>query len=129
MTIRVIMNQNLLVVTRAMSLTKATKLLIDNHITGLPVVDEQRNILGVVTEMDLIQVIANPHLHWRTVGDIMTPNPVTVNVEEPLHAVFDCLMTHSFRRVLVEDQGKLVGLISRTDLLPVILDQLSAMEL
>jgi len=118
------MKRDLLVAMPAMSLVEATQLLITNKITGLPVIDSQRHIIGVITEMDLIRVVANPHRKWSTVAQAMTPDPVTVDINEPLHTVFDCLMTHEFRRVFVKEQGRLAGMISRTDLLPCILDQL-----
>lgn len=125
MTVRALMTTDLVSVSPDTPLAEATRLLIRHRITGLPVVDADQRIVGVITELDLIRTAAEPHVPWRTVGQLMTPDPTTVNVDAPLVAVFDCLMTHSFRRVLVEDGGRLVGLISRSDLLPTILDHLT----
>ncbi len=60
----------------------------------------------------------------RSVGSIMTREPVTIAVDAPLVEVFDCLMEHDFRRVLIHQEGKLVGLVSRADLMPAILEAL-----
>ena len=54
----------------------------------------------------------------------MTHDPTTVDIEAPLVDVVDCLMTHDFRRVLIHEKGKLVGLISRADIMPAILRSL-----
>ena len=125
MTVRETMTADLFVVKADTPVTEAARLLIDHRITGLPVVDDQNRIVGIVTEMDLMRTLGEPHRVWRSVGELMTPNPITIAASDPLHVAFDCLMTHSFRRVLVEEDGKLVGLISRTDLLPAILDHLA----
>jgi len=124
MTVRETMKTNLVVVRADTPLVEAAELLIEHRITGLPVVDVDHRLVGVITEMDLIRMVGEPHRNWTTVGELMTPNPVTLDAGDPLHEAFDCLMTHSFRRVLVVENGKLVGLVSRTDLLPEILEQL-----
>jgi len=125
MTVRDTMKRDLIVVRADTPVAEAARLLIEHHITGLPVVDAENNIVGVITEMDLMRTLGEPHRVWKTVHELMTPDPFTIAVSEPLHVAFDCLMTHSFRRVLIEDKGKLVGLISRTDLLPSILEHLT----
>ena len=125
MTVRDTMKTELIVATPEMELSEVARLLIKYKITGLPVVDPENMIIGVISEADLLRTVGEPHIQWKTVSQLMTPNPMTVNVNEPLHTAFDILMTHSFRRVLIEDNGKLAGLISRTDLLPAILDELT----
>lgn len=127
MTVRETMTTNLFVVKAETPVAEAVRLLIDHRITGLPVVDDQYRVIGIVTEMDLMRTLGEPDRVWKSVGELMTPRPITVRAGDPLHVAFDCLMTHSFRRVLVEENGKLVGLISRTDLLPAILDHLASL--
>ena len=97
--------------------------LIDKRISGAPVVDANNGIVGVLSEADLLT------LFWEkdaTVArDIMTPSPRSFPVDGPLVDVVDCLMANSFRRVLIHDgQNKLVGLVSRADLMPSVLDSL-----
>ena len=126
MTVRMLMTaDDLVAVGPETPLTEAAQLLIRHRITGLPVIDADGRIVGVITEFDLIRTAAEPHVPWRTVRQLMTPNPTTIHVDAPLSEVFDCLMTHTFRRVLIEDGGRLVGLISRSDLMPTILDHLT----
>jgi len=104
----------------------AIELLIDNDISGLPVVRRDRTIVGVLSEKDLLKVFYEDASNVRTVGALMTPDPILIGVDAPLVEVFDCLMTHDFRRVLIHERGKLVGLVSRADLMPTILDALLA---
>lgn len=103
------------------SVREAIELLIEHNISGLPVVEADGTIVGVLSEKDLLKVFYEPAEHVRA---IMTADPITIHVEAPLEDVLDCLMTHDFRRVLIHDGGKLVGLISRADLMPAVLDAL-----
>lgn len=101
----------------------ALRTLIDKRISGAPVVDGSNAIVGVISEADLLS------LFWETeaklVGEIMTSNPRAFPVDGPLVDVVDCLMSNSFRRVLIHDgDGKLVGLVSRADMMPSVLDAL-----
>lgn len=80
------------------------------HITGMPVVDGHQRVVGVVSEMDVVTK------HGQVTSEIMTPHPRTVEEERPLDEVATLLMTERIRRLPVVRHGKLVGLISRTDL-------------
>jgi CBS domain-containing protein len=104
-------------------LKKALELLIENNISGLPVVNADGRIEGVLSEKDLLKLFYEPQA--RTVDAVMTRDPVTIDVDAPLVEVFDCLMAYDFRRVLIHDDAKkLIGLVSRADLMPTILDEL-----
>jgi len=54
----------------------------------------------------------------------MTPDPQTLDVNAPLVDVFDILMANDFRRLLIHEKGKLVGVVSRADLMPALLEAL-----
>jgi CBS domain-containing protein len=118
-TIREIMQTESITVRPDSPVTLALQLLIDHGISGLPVVDADERIVGVLSEKDLLKVFYEKDV--ETVAGVMTSNPITVPVDAPLVDVFDCLMANDFRRVLVHEQGRLVGLVSRADLMPTIL--------
>ncbi|MEZ4220010.1 MAG: CBS domain-containing protein [Polyangiaceae bacterium] len=120
-TIRSIMTTNVISVRPKTSLREAVELLIKHGITGLPVVDEGDAIVGVLSEKDLLAAF---YEDAQTVDALMTKNPETVHADAEVVEVFDILMTHNFRRILVHEDGKLVGLISRADLMPVVLEAL-----
>ncbi len=121
-TIREIMQSETIVVQPEDSVHHALELLIEHSISGLPVTDADNRIVGIISERDVLKLFYEPEA--RTVSAVMTKDPTTISVDSPLVEVFDCLMANDFRRVLIHDQHKLVGLISRADLMPTILEAL-----
>ena len=121
-TIRDIMTPDPIKIQPETSLRRAVELLIENNISGLPVVDADDKIVGVLGDWDLVKIFYPTGV--QTVRTVMTHDPTTISVDEPLVEVFDYLMSHDFRRVLIHENGKLVGLVSRADLMPPLLDAL-----
>jgi CBS domain-containing protein len=121
-TIRDIMNAQPIVIRQDETLHEAVELLIANNISGLPVVDEAGQLVGVLSEKDLLKIFYEPAAH--SVESIMTRAPVSMSIDAPLVDVVDCLMANDFRRVFIHDHKRLVGLISRADLMPAILKAL-----
>ncbi|MFT3999197.1 MAG: CBS domain-containing protein [Rhizobium sp.] len=120
----------------------AIRLMIENEISGLPVLDRLGRVCGMLTEGDLLSRCEIGSLQqscadigkgedallnyirskaWR-VGDVMTPNIIAVTPDTPLPTIAKLLASHSIKRVLVLDEGRLVGLVSRRDLLRAIAD-------
>ena len=102
----------------------ATKVLVKQNITGLPVVDEENRLLGIVSEKDLLTLIYSLTTKSyasddspKTVQEVMTKEVVTFDKDDPLADVIECLMDSNFRRVPILSGDKMVGIISRRDLL------------
>lgn len=89
---------------------EAAQLLSEHRISGAPVVDDDHRIVGIVSEYDLIA------RSGTTVRDVMTRDVITVPVEATLDRVRAILVTQRLKRVPVTAETKLVGLISRADL-------------
>jgi CBS domain-containing protein len=121
-TTRDIMQSAPITIGRDESLRAALQLLIGNNISGLPVVDGAGCLIGVLSEKDLLKIFYEPGA--QTVESLMTRQPVSMSVDTPLVDVVDCLMANDFRRVFIEEEGKLVGLVSRADLMPALLGAL-----
>ncbi len=121
-TIRDVMQPRPIAIRRDEALHRALELLIDNKISGLPVVDDEGRLVGVLSEKDLLRIFSEPDL--QSIDSVMTHNPVSFSIDTPLVDVVDCLMAKHFRRVFIHDKTKLVGLISRADLMPAILEAL-----
>lgn len=86
--------------------------------SGMPITERDGRIVGLVTEFDIIRVArAGKPLATTMAADIMTRDVVTVDVEAPLDEVAEVLERERFLRVPVTERGKLVGVISRPDLL------------
>jgi len=120
-TIRSVMKTELLTVGPKDPVRKALELLIEHSITGLPVIREDRTIVGVLSEKDVLKIF---YEDAPNVAALMTPNPQSVAVDAPLVDVVDILMANNFRRVLIHENGRLVGLVSRADLMPALLEVL-----
>lgn len=121
-TIREIMQPDPITVRPESPLSHALELLIENNISGLPVVDAEDRIVGVLSEKDLLKVFYERDA--TNVAAVMTRDPITLEVDAPLVEALDCLMAYDFRRVLIHEEGRLVGLVSRADLMPTVLKAL-----
>jgi CBS domain-containing protein len=108
----------------------AIKLMVERNITGLPVVNDSMALVGVISEKDVLQLLYNCEDlkagDSGTVEHFMTPHPVAFNCEDNLIAVCNCLIKNHFRRVPVLDDGKLVGIITRKDLIKYIIEPIKA---
>jgi CBS domain-containing protein len=86
--------------------------------SGMPVTDEEGKVIGVVTEFDLLgQVCEGRELARLTAGDVMTKNPISVDVNTTLNDLLKIMMEHNIVRVPVTEGGRLVGVIARCDIL------------
>jgi CBS domain-containing protein len=91
--------------------------LIDGGLTGLPVIDDTGALVGVVTEYDIISK------QGETVGEIMSRGVVTVTEDTSAQRVIDLVGLHGIRGIPVLADGKLVGLVTRADLVTLFLHQ------
>jgi CBS domain-containing protein len=119
---------------------KAARLMLQNRISGLPVVDKEGELVGMVTEGDFLrrgelgtqrqrpkwlEFIVGPgklaqeytHSSGRKVEDIMTPDPWTIGQDETLEAVVDTMERHHVKRLPVTRSGRMVGIVSRANLM------------
>ena len=116
-----VMKCGLLTVKRHMPIYEAMDILATRNITGLPVIDDSMNLVGIVSEKDILKLLYDPKAEPGKVEDFMTEKVVSFNHDDSLHDVCDCLMYNYFRRVPILQHGKLAGVISRADLIIYIL--------
>jgi CBS domain-containing protein len=112
-----IMTPDLLTVRPEASIAEAIETLLSKEISGLPVVDESDRLVGVITEFALLAVAYDQRVKNHTVSQHMTRDVITVDVNDPLSRVADVCIVHRVRRVPVMQNGRLVGLIARRDVL------------
>ncbi|KAK7252021.1 hypothetical protein RIF29_35694 [Crotalaria pallida] len=134
--------QNLHVVKTTTTVDEALEAIVNNRISGLPVIDDDWNLVGVVSDYDLLAIdsisggsqsdanlFPDVDSSWKTfneiqkllsktngkvVGDLMTPTPLVVHEWTSLEEAARLLLETKYRRLpVVDDNGKLVGLISR----------------
>ncbi len=102
----------------------AVDFLLRHHVTGAPVVDSDGRLLGIVTETDLLKLLAEgikgqPPTE-ATVAEYMTTDVVTVQPTVDIYYVAGIFLNNKFRRLPVVKDGKIVGAITRYDLLRII---------
>ena len=108
---------------------EALELLLGNEIAGIPVVEEDMTLVGIVTEKDLLGLFCESDSgKKKTVEDFMTKPAVHFDENESLDEICKCLLEVTFRRVPVTKEGKVVGIVSRPDVLKCVLEQTGRKE-
>lgn len=109
-----VMTQKVITVREDQSKEQAARLLARHHISGLPVINKEGTLVGVVTEYDVIAKIG------KSVGDIMTREIISVTPDTDLETASDLLVHERIRRLPVLDEGRLVGIVSRGDVVRIV---------
>jgi CBS domain-containing protein len=135
-----IMTHKVFTVTADTAIVDAANVMLQNHISGLPVINEAGHLVGVVSQSDFIRRveigtqrnrgrwlkflvgpggIASDFVHerGRKVGEIMTPDPITVTENTPLDKIVLLMERHGIKRLPVIRDDRLVGIVTRTNLL------------
>lgn len=114
------MAKSLITLRPDMDIYEAIDILIKHHISGAPVVDENKRLLGIISEKDCLRVFVNGaffDLAGGQVADYMSKTVTTIDADADVFKVADVLMKNTFRRLPVLDDGVLVGQVSRHDVL------------
>ena len=145
--VRDIMTTNVETVSPDTSMRDAAKILLDLRISGLPVMDHNGNLVGIVTEADFLSALGVPchhpaHSVWQSlesmfnaqpgknltpkkVADIMSTQTVTIASHKTLHDVIDTMKRHHVKRVVVVNEEETVtGIITRSNLVKVLLKKI-----
>lgn len=119
--VREVMATGLVTLPPGMPIFQAITLLLKNRISGAPVVDDDGRLVGVLSEKDCLRVFANEAFFSQNAGgpvsSYMTTNIQSVDPDDDVFKAADLFLKHSFRRLPVVDDGRLVGQISRRDVL------------
>lgn len=133
-----IMTRSVITVTAGTPIVEAARIMVRHHIGGLPVVDASGRLVGIVSDGDFIRraeigterergrwlglllgrgrVAADfVHSHGRTVGEIMTPHPVTIGEDAVLSEIVRTMERKSVKRLPVVNGERLVGMVTQTD--------------
>ena len=126
----------------------AARLMLQYRISGLPVTDSGGAVLGIITESDLLRraetgtekqhprwvsLLIGPgrlaqeyvNTHGRKVGEVMTERVLTVTPQTPISELVALMETKRVKRLPVVDQGRLVGIVSRADVMAALVGLLS----
>lgn len=119
--VRQIMQTNLVTVSPKTNLFEAAKLMDEEKVGTVLVVDGQKKLLGIVTDRQLVTrgVAHKRDLATTTCDEIMTRWPMSIFPDTTCKEALDIMGDYGYRRLPVEKDGKLVGIISLSDLAPI----------
>jgi CBS domain-containing protein len=135
-----IMTRNVITIGPDMSIVGAAKLMLDNHLSGLPVLDKGGKLIGIVSEGDFLrrseigtqrkrsrwlQFFVGPnraatefvHASGRKVEEVMTRNPLVVTEDTTLEEIVRLMEKNRVKRLPVMRNDRLVGIVTRANLL------------
>lgn len=135
-----LMSRNIVSARPEMPVAQAAGYMLQYRISGLPVLDSSDRLVGILSEGDLLrrpelgtdrkrprwaELLLSPgtlaqeyvRSHGRRVADVMTPDPVTVGPDASLEEIVSLMNEHRIKRVPVVQEGALVGIVSRADIL------------
>lgn len=144
-----VMTTNVLAVSPHASVDTAAQLMLQKRISGVPVINEAGELVGIVTEGDFlrraetdtapkrprwIEFFMGPgrladeyvRLSSRKVSDVMTQEVHTVPPDAPLEQVVQLMERHNIKRLPVVDKGKVVGIVTRANLLRAVVNAANA---
>ena len=116
-TARDVMQTNLVTIQINSTVGEAIRVLIEHDISGAPVVDDEGDLVGIITELQLLEAIYTPEVKSHQIANFITWDVLSVTEETLLSDVTNVLVLHRIRRVPVVREGRLVGIIARRDLL------------
>ena len=120
---RDLMQTRMVAVTRQYSARDLSILIHSGTFSGVPVIEPGNHLVGMVTEFDVLKaLVEGKDLHELKAEDVMTTNPVTVEETATAQEIVNHMIKHQIIRIPVVREGKLLGMISRTDLLNHLID-------
>lgn len=145
--VRDVMTSEVVTVKPDMSLSDAARILLELRISGLPVVDENKKLVGIVTEADFLCAMGIPchhpaHSLWQmldvmfrhhpdpgntptSVADIMTSRVITISENKSLHDAIDTMKKNHIKRIVITNEAQEVhGIITRSNLIQVLLQKI-----
>lgn len=143
-----IMCHNVIFVRKEDRLNEVVSVLMQNHVSGVPVIDQDNHLIGMVTEKDLVtnekglnissymEFVASilfvdgkklwqetsRDFRYLTAQDVMTTPVYSVRMEATIEEVVSLMMNRHINRIpVIDGQSRLVGIIGRSDLLPILI--------
>jgi CBS domain-containing protein len=124
-----VMVKDVITVTESMPLKDVARMFVEKKITGAPVVNAEGDLVGVISETDIIRKTTSIGA-WSpsTVGQIMTRPAVTVSPNETLQRVCEMMYNRRIHRVVVAEGARIKGILTTMDILRAIATNLGGTD-
>lgn len=124
--VRSIMVTDVVTVLPSTSVIEVSRLMLEKNVRCILVCDDDRNLMGLVTDSDLVFATAGKveQALRAPISDIMTQNPIAVNQDVDIYDIVAIMSDRGFRRVPVVNNGRVVGIVSVSDIVRNILQNL-----
>ena len=116
-TISDIMNQPVISVRPEATLAEVVSLLTEHHFSGAPVVSAEGVVLGMIADLALLDILFDCDLRDAPVSQFMDTQVHMIHPNDPLTCAAYSFALYGIRRIPVAEDGKLVGIITRRDLM------------
>lgn len=116
-TAKEIMTSSIVTIRPEATVDEAIQLMLARKVSGLPVVNEEGRLVGVITEFALLAMAYDNRVTHQLVSQHMTRDVITADVDDTVSRIADQFIIHRVRRLPVTEGGRLVGLVSRVDVL------------
>jgi len=115
------MTPNPITVTQDTNVYEAIRIMVENDVTGLPVVHQDMTLAGIISEKDVLDLLYHVKDRDQSVACFMTHNVVSFDQDDSLVEIAECFMKNHFRRVIITADNVVVGVVSRCDIIKYIL--------
>ena len=142
--VRDVMSKNVLSITKFESIVRVANILSEKNISGLPVVDKENKVIGIITQADILSMVGVSREHTFKdllkymlgeplrerkigdhVGDIMTSPAFTIKPDANIAEAVRIMTERRIRRLtVVDDKNTLIGIITRADILKAVIKKL-----
>jgi CBS domain-containing protein len=114
------MSRGLVTLHPEMDVLEALRILVEERISGAPVIDQVGNLVGILTERDCMLIALGAGYHSEDggrVADFMSREVVTVDADTPVTDIAERFANTHYRRLPVVERGRVIGIINRRDVL------------
>jgi len=115
------MTKAVITITPEATLAEAIKRLIDNKISGMPVEDAEGKMVGIISEKDILNYAFSGNLENTRVKEAMSKDVVSFPPDADVDTIALAISNHQFRRVPIVENGRVVGIVSRRDIIRIAL--------
>lgn len=115
--VKEIMERNVVAVEMDASVVELVELMFEKKVGGCPVVDDEEVVVGIVTERDILKLLAKIRKIDGIASEFMTRNVVTIRARDSIETAMKMMISKKFRRLPVIEDGILLGLITSREIL------------